>query len=151
MCAIGYRQVAQSQNYKNFKESIVMKKRITVVLFALLLVCTVCFSFAACGDQKRYGLQAHIRQMGNRKRTYLHRAGKQGKNCTKCENKETESIPGDRRSHIRRMGNRKRTYPASSREAGKEPVPFAKINKRKSFRQGISTVTTEFVPCAVAR
>ena len=52
MYAIGYRQDSpKPKNYKNFKESIVMKKRITVVLFALLLVCTVCFSIAACGDK----------------------------------------------------------------------------------------------------
>ncbi|MBS5023495.1 MAG: hypothetical protein KH054_10115, partial [Firmicutes bacterium] len=69
-----------------------MKKRITVVLFALLLVCTVCFSFAACGDKSdtdckhTYGKWVIVKEptcteQGSRERT-----------CTKCENKETESI-----------------------------------------------------------
>ena len=70
-----------------------MKKRITVVLFALLLVCTVCFSFAACGDKSdtdckhTYGKWVIVKEptcteQGSRERT-----------CSVCKDKQTEVIP----------------------------------------------------------
>ena len=69
-----------------------MKKRITVVLFALLLVCTVCFSFAACGDKSDTDCKHTYGKWVTVKEPTCTEQGSRERTCTKCENKETESI-----------------------------------------------------------
>ena len=69
-----------------------MKKRITVVLFALLLVCTVCFSFAACGDKNDTDCKHTYGKWVTVKEPTCTEQGSRERTCTKCENKETESI-----------------------------------------------------------
>ena len=69
-----------------------MKKRITVVLFALLLVCTVCFSFAACGDKNDTDCKHTYGKWVTVKEPTCIEQGSRERTCTKCENKETESI-----------------------------------------------------------
>ena len=69
-----------------------MKKRITVVLFALLLVCTVCFSFAACGDKSDTDCKHTYGKWVTVKEPTCTEQGSRERTCSVCKDKQTEVI-----------------------------------------------------------